>query len=236
MENADSGGTRGKGGEGEGAAQVLVAPSLLSADFGALADGVRMVEAMGGDIIHLDVMDGCFVPPITFGTKAVADLRPISPLPFDVHLMICRPEAHAEAFCNAGADYVTVHQEATTHLHGVMSSIAARGKKPGVAIVPSTPVEALSEVLPLAALVLVMTVNPGFGGQELIARCLRKVEALRRIRQESGLAFLIEVDGGINRDTVAEAKGAGADIVVAGTALFHAQDPSAEVAFMRRTW
>jgi ribulose-phosphate 3-epimerase len=210
-----------------------IAPSILSADFGALADGVRRAESMGGDFVHIDVMDGCFVPPITFGAKAVADLRPVSRLPFDVHLMICRPENHVDSFCASGADYLTVHQEASTHLHGLLGAIAAKGKKPGVAIVPSTPVEAVVEVLALAALVLVMTVNPGFGGQEMIARCLRKVEALRRIRQEEGMDFLIEVDGGINRVTAADAVGAGADVLVAGSALFGAVSAAAEVAFMR---
>jgi ribulose-phosphate 3-epimerase len=214
--------------------RVRIAPSILSADFGALADGVRQAESMGGDVVHIDVMDGCFVPPITFGAKAVADLRPVSRLPFDVHLMICRPEDHVDSFCSSGADFLTVHLEATTHLHAVLASIAARGKRPGVAMVPSTPVEAVVEVLPLAALILVMTVNPGFGGQEMIGRCLRKVSTLRRLREEEGLDFLIEVDGGINRATAADAVGAGADILVAGSALFGADSPAAEVAFMRR--
>jgi ribulose-phosphate 3-epimerase len=212
---------------------VRVAPSILSADFGALAEGVRMAEAMGGDFVHIDVMDGCFVPPITFGAKAVTDLRPVSRLPFDVHLMICRPENHLESFCAAGANYLTVHLEATTHLHRVLSTIADRGVRPGVAIVPSTPVDALVEVLPMAALVLVMTVNPGFGGQEIIPQCVRKVSDLRRLREEQGLDFLIEVDGGINRDTAGDAIGAGADVLVAGSALFGARSPSAEVAFLR---
>jgi len=211
-----------------------IAPSILSADFGALADGVRLAERMGGDFVHIDVMDGCFVPPITFGAKAVSDLRPVSRLPFDVHLMICRPENHVESFCASGADYLTVHLEATTHLQKVLSEISVRGKRPGVAIVPSTPAESLVEVLPFASLVLVMTVNPGFGGQEMIPRCLKKVSALRKIRREEGLDFLIEVDGGINRSTAADALGAGADVLVAGSALFGASSPSAEVALLRR--
>jgi ribulose-phosphate 3-epimerase len=217
-------------------AGVRIAPSILAADFGELASGVRLAESMGGDFVHIDVMDGCFVPPITFGSKAVGDLRPVSRLPFDVHLMICRPENQVEVFCASGADFITVHLEATTHLHRVLSAILAKGKKPGVAIVPSTPVEALVEVLPMAALVLVMTVNPGFGGQKMISRCLRKVSELRRLRTEEGLGFLIEVDGGINRETAAEAVGAGADVLVAGTALFGAPSPADEVAFMKRPW
>jgi ribulose-phosphate 3-epimerase len=216
--------------------RALVAPSVLSADFGSLADGVRAAEAMGGDFIHLDVMDGSFVPPITFGDKAVADLRPVSRLPFDVHLMIRRPEDHVASFCAAGADYLTVHVEATTHLHRVLSAIAAAGARPGVAVVPSTPAEALVEVLPLVRIVLVMTVNPGFGGQQIIPRCLRKVETLAKLRAAEGLDFLIEVDGGINRGTAADALRAGADVLVAGSALFGAASPSEEVASLRRPW
>ena len=213
---------------------VRIAPSILASDFGELAAGVRTAEQMGGDFVHIDVMDGCFVPPITFGSQAVSALRPVSRLPYDVHLMICRPENHIDSFCAAGADYLTVHQEATTHLHRVLAAIAARGSKPGIAIVPSTPVSAIREVLDIASLVLVMTVNPGFGGQQLIARCLRKVSELRRMRAEEGLDFLIEVDGGINRETAAEAVGAGADVLVAGTALFGAASPAGDVAFMKR--
>jgi ribulose-phosphate 3-epimerase len=215
---------------------ALVAPSVLSADFGALAEGVRLVEAIGGDFVHLDVMDGCFVPNITFGPKAVTDLRPVSKLPFDVHLMICRPESFVAAFCEAGADRVTIHFEATTHVHRLLASIREAGRKPGIAIVPSTPAEALSEVLPLVDLVLVMTVNPGFGGQEIIPRCLKKVEKLARMRESEGLDYLLEVDGGINRATVGAALRAGADVVVAGSAVFGARNPADEVAFLRRPW
>lgn len=220
----------------DGARKILIAPSVLSADFGALADGVRRAESMGGDLVHLDVMDGSFVPPITFGPQAVSDLRPVSRLPFDVHLMIRMPENHVDAFCAAGADYLTIHFEATTHLHAVLSSIREKGVRPGIALVPSTPAEALTEVLPIVDIVLVMTVSPGFGGQELIPRCLQKVRALRRMREEYGLHYLIEVDGGVNRSTVGAALEAGADVIVAGSALFGAKDPAAEVAFLRRPW
>jgi ribulose-phosphate 3-epimerase len=216
--------------------RVFIAPSVLSADFGALADGVRKVESMGGDFVHLDIMDGCFVPNITFGPKAVTDLRPVSKLPFDVHLMICRPEQYVETFCAGGADYVTIHLEATTHIDRVLNAIRESGKKPGIALVPSTPAEALSEVLPLVDIVLVMTVNPGFGGQTLIPQCLRKVETLCRMREDAHHRFLIEVDGGINRRTIGDALSAGADVIVAGSALFGAKDPSQEVAFLRRPW
>ncbi len=217
-------------------AAVRIAPSVLSADFGNLGEGVRQVERMGGDFIHLDVMDGCFVPNITFGPKAVKDLRPLSRLPFDVHLMICRPEGFIDEFCAAGTDYLTVHLEATTHAHRVLSAIAEKGARPGIAIVPSTPAAALSELLSMVSLVLVMTVNPGFGGQVMIPRCLRKVEELVEMRRAAGLDFLIEVDGGINRETIPEALRAGADVVVAGSALFSAADPAGEVAFLRRPW
>ena len=220
----------------ENARKTLIAPSVLSANFGALADGVRQAESMGGDLVHLDVMDGSFVPPITFGEKAVRDLRSITRLPFDVHLMIHTPENHVAEFCAAGADYLTIHFEATTHLHSVLSAIRERGVRPGIAFVPSTPAEALTEVLPLVDMVLVMTVSPGFGGQELIPRCLQKVRLLHRMREETGLGYLIEVDGGINRLTVGAALEAGADVIVAGSALFGAKDPAAEVAFLRSPW
>ena len=219
-----------------GERKVLIAPSVLSADFGSLADAVRLVEKSGGDLVHLDVMDGCFVPQITFGQKAVTDLRPVSRLPFDTHLMICRPESAVDAFCEAGATYLTVHWEAATHLHRILTAIRQKGSRPGIAIVPSTPAEALAEVLPLVDIVLVMTVNPGFGGQELIPRCLRKVEALDRMRRAGGHQYLIEVDGGINRSTIKSALNAGADVIVAGSAIFSAEDPAREVAFLRGKW
>jgi ribulose-phosphate 3-epimerase len=215
------------------ARQVIVAPSLLSADFGELARGVREIEAIGGDFVHLDVMDGVFVPNITFGPKAVADLRPVSRLPFDVHLMITRPESFAETFCQAGADYVTFHLEATTHVHRLLAAIRGAGKHPGISIVPSTPAEALTEVLELVDIILVMTVNPGFGGQTIIPRCLRKVETLRGLKERGGYGYLIEVDGGINRETVRSALDAGAEVIVAGNAVFTAVDPKREVAALR---
>jgi ribulose-phosphate 3-epimerase len=229
----DGGGMKGND---DRTGRILIAPSVLSANFGLLADGVRQAEAMGGDFVHLDVMDGCFVPNITFGPKAVTDLRPVSRLPFDVHLMIRNPENFVPEFCEAGADYLTIHYEATTHVQRVLSLIAEKGVKPGIAIVPSTPAEALTEVLPYVSLVLVMTVNPGFGGQEMIPRCLTKVRALRALREQNGWDYLIEVDGGINRETIGAALSAGAQVIVAGSALFSAADPDGEVAFLRRPW
>jgi ribulose-phosphate 3-epimerase len=215
------------------ARKIFIAPSVLSADFGSLADAVRLVEKSGADFVHLDVMDGCFVPQITFGQKAVTDLRPVSHLPFDTHLMICQPEKAIEGFCEAGTNYLTVHWEAAVHMHRILTAIRQKGSRPGIAIVPSTPAEALIEVLPFVDLVLVMTVNPGFGGQELIPQCLKKVEALDRMRQAGGHSFLIEVDGGINKETIQSALNAGADVIVAGSAFFTAPDPVEEVEFLR---
>lgn len=213
--------------------KVIVAASLLSADFADLGGAVRTIDASGGDLVHLDVMDGHFVPPITFGPKMIADLRKLTTLPFDVHLMVEKPEQRYEAFCEAGADYITFHHEATVHVHRLLTAIRACGKHPGISIVPSTPVDVLREVLELVDMVLVMTVNPGFGGQQLIPRCLAKVEELRRLKSAHGYTYLIEVDGGINRDTVAAAIEAGAEVVVAGSAVFEAADPRAEIAALR---
>jgi ribulose-phosphate 3-epimerase len=206
---------------------------VLSADFGHLARAARAVEEMGGDFVHLDVMDGHFVPNLTFGPKAVADLRPVTKLPFDVHLMIERPELWIDRFAAAGADWITIHVEAAVHAQRTLAAIRGSGKRSGVSIVPATPAERLSEVLDDVDLVLVMTVNPGFGGQQLIPRSLKKVEALARARAARGLDFLIEVDGGINRETVRWALDAGADVIVAGSAVFEAADPAREVAFLR---
>ena len=213
--------------------RILIAPSVLSADFGHLARAVRAVAGMGGDFVHLDVMDGHFVPNLTFGPKAVADLRPVTTLPFDVHLMIERPDLWTDRFIDAGADWLTIHLEAAVHAQRTLAAIRGRNKRPGVSIVPATPAEALSEVLDDADLVLVMTVNPGYGGQQLIPRTLRKVETLARMRAARKLGFLIEVDGGINRDTARAAVEAGADVIVAGSAVFEAPDPAREVAFLR---
>lgn len=210
-----------------------MAPSLLSADFGRLAEAVRFIGEQGGDLVHVDVMDGAFVPNITFGPKAVADLRPMSRIPFDVHLMIRDPESYVEQFSQSGADIITVHYEAAIHLHRLLQKIRSLGRKAGISIVPSTPVETLSELLPFADLVLVMTVNPGFGGQELIAGCLKKVEKLSKWKKEEGYRYLIEVDGGINRNTIGPALDAGAEVIVAGNAVFKSQDPAAEIRILR---
>jgi ribulose-phosphate 3-epimerase len=213
--------------------RVLIAPSLLSADWGCLARSVRSIGELGGDIVHLDIMDGNFVPNITFGPKAVRDLRKESSLPFDVHLMVARPESCIESFAKAGADYITFHCEATVHVHRTLSVIRELGKHPGISLVPSTTVDALSEILELVDIVLVMTVNPGFGGQKMIPACLRKVESLRNLKEKRGFRFLIEVDGGINRETVRQAIDAGAEVIVAGSAVFESPDPREEIKALR---
>jgi len=212
---------------------VLVAPSLLSADFGCLADAVRKIEQGGGDWVHLDIMDGSFVPPISFGAQMVASLRKITRLPFDVHLMVNHPQTMVEDFAAAGADYLTIHYESTVHVHRVLSEIRKRGLKPGISIVPSTPVQLLTELLPVVDLVLVMSVDPGFGGQTLIEQTLEKVAYLSSRKRKNGLSYLIEVDGGINRETCRKVLQAGAEVLVAGSAVFNAVDPAREIGKLR---
>ena len=211
----------------------ILAPSLLAADFSRMAEAVGYIDASGAEWAHLDVMDGTFVSELSFGPKMVSDLRALSQSVFDVHLMTVHPENFFERFARAGADYITFHWEATVHVHRALSAIRELGKKAGISIVPSTPAESLCEVLPFVDLVLVMTVNPGFGGQKLIPQCLEKVKKLSLVREENGFSFLISVDGGINGDTAALARGAGADVLVAGDAFFGASDKAAMAAVLR---
>jgi ribulose-phosphate 3-epimerase len=214
---------------------VIIAPSILSADFGRLAEEVRAVEAAGADWIHVDVMDGRFVPNITIGPLVVEAVRKVTKLPVDVHLMIVEPEKYVEAFAKAGADLISVHAEVSPHLHRTLQAIRAAGAKPAVALNPSTGLEAVEYVLGDCAMVLVMTVNPGFGGQKYVDACTEKVRRLRAMADARGLALDIEVDGGVKPDTVAVPAGAGANVFVAGTAVFGAKDYAAAIRGIRES-
>jgi ribulose-phosphate 3-epimerase len=202
----------------------LIAPSLLAADFSSMADALALIASSGAEWVHLDVMDGCFVPNISFGPKMVADLRPHSSQIFDVHLMIQNPLNFVEEFAGAGADYITFLAEAGVHSHRVLQAIHALGKKAGISIVPSTPVSFIEPLLPFADLVLVMTVNPGYGGQPIIPECFEKVRALAALREAGRGDYLISVDGGINESTAVTAREAGVDVLVAGSSFFGAAD------------
>jgi len=204
--------------------RILIAPSILSADFARLAEEVAAVEAAGADWLHVDVMDGRFVPNITIGPPVVKALRRVTKLPLDVHLMIVEPERYVEAFAEAGADTITIHVEACTHLHRTLSYIRSLGKRAGVTMNPSTSEESIRYVLDVVDQVLVMSVNPGFGGQSLIREVLPKVSAIRRMIDERGLAIDLEIDGGITAATAKEAVAAGARVLVAGNAVFNGTD------------
>ncbi len=203
--------------------QIRIAPSILSADFARLGEEVAAVSAAGADLIHIDVMDGHFVPNITVGPAVVKGLRPHSKMPFDCHLMIAPADPYIAAFADAGADIISIHPEAGPHPHRTLQMIRALGKKAGYVLNPGTPVEVLDAVFDLLDLILIMTVNPGFGGQEFLSSQLPKIEAVRRRIDASGRNIALEVDGGINEKTAKDAISAGADTLVAGHAIFHGE-------------
>jgi len=211
-----------------------IAPSILSADFSRLGDEVRAVEAAGADYIHIDVMDGRFVPNITIGPLVVDAVRKVTSLPLDVHLMIEEPERYVDDFAKAGADIIVVHAEACRHLHRVVQQIKATGKRAGVSLNPATPLNVLDYVLEELDLVLLMTVNPGFGGQSFIEACIPKIQALRGMLDSRGCEAELEIDGGAKPSNVARIAHAGADVLVAGSAVFGSADYAATIAEMKR--
>ena len=209
---------------------IRIAPSLLAADFGRLADAAQALEGSGAERLHVDVMDGVFVPNFTFGVETVRSLRRVTSLPLELHLMIVEPERHLQTFADAGADGITVHYESCPHLHRTLTTIRALDCRAGAAINPSTPAHMLDDVLEICDLALVMTIDPGFGGQRLIPHTLHKVELLRREVESQGLDTEVEVDGGVDATNALACVEAGADVLVAGTAVFrHAGGPAAGV-------
>lgn len=199
----------------------ILAPSLLSADFSDLSKAIKFCEEKNAGFIHIDVMDGRFVPQISYGQPVIKSIRKLTTLPFDVHLMVEKPEDAVESFADSGADWITFHQESTVHIDRLIHRIHDLGKKAGISIVPSTPISAIENVLSLVDLVLVMSVNPGFGGQKFIPYCLEKVTLLDSIRKDKKYNYLISVDGGVNSENVQTVLKAGADIVVSGSAFFN---------------
>ena len=213
---------------------LIVAPSVLSANFSRMGEAVALIEKSGAEWVHLDVMDGEFVPNITFGPKLINDLRNQTELYFDTHLMITKPERFISDFAEAGSDSITVHYESTVHLHRLIQQIRSLDKRPGISIVPSTPVELLEQLLPELDQVLVMTVNPGFGGQSLIPFCIEKVRKLRKLCDRLNPDCRICVDGGVNASTIGILKEAGIDVAVAGSAFFNAESPADFVSMLKQ--
>ena len=213
--------------------EIKIAPSLLSADFARIAEQIAEVEAGGADYLHLDVMDGRFVPNITWGPKIIADLRKLSGLPFDAHLMIVEPERYVDEFIHAGANIVTFHYEATPHAQRLLTHIRSRGVKAGISLCPQTPVAMLQDIIEDCDLVLVMSVNPGFGGQKFIARSLVKLEEARALIDERNPACELEVDGGVGEENIRAVVDAGARVIVMGSSVFGSRNPGATVQTMR---
>lgn len=208
---------------------MKIAPSILGADFSNLQRDIELVEKGGADYIHVDVMDGQFVPNITFGPNIVQAIRPITKLPLDVHLMIVDPEKYIPAFAKAGADIITVHVEATPHIHRALQMMKDLGVKSGVVINPGTPITMIKHVLPIADQVLVMTVNPGFGGQSFIEETVEKIAELSELREQNNWHYSIEVDGGIVPETAQICQKAGADVFVAGSYIYNSEDPVGQI-------
>ncbi|MBG9589252.1 ribulose-phosphate 3-epimerase [Cytobacillus firmus] len=212
---------------------VKIAPSILSADFSKLGEEIKDVERGGADYIHIDVMDGHFVPNITIGPLIVDAIRPVTKLPLDVHLMIEDPDSYIEAFANAGADYITVHAEACRHLHRTVHFIKSFGVKAGVVLNPATPVNMIEHVIEDIDMVLLMSVNPGFGGQKFIPSVLPKIAAVKKLADAKGLNIEIEVDGGVNEETAQLCIEAGANVLVAGSAIYNQKDRAAAIAALK---
>ncbi|MCI0420277.1 MAG: ribulose-phosphate 3-epimerase [Acidobacteria bacterium] len=212
---------------------VQIAPSILAADFARLGEAIRLVETGGADVIHVDVMDGHFVPNITMGPPVVASIRKVTTLPLDVHLMIEDPDAYIQSFVDAGADWISVHIETCPHLDRTLQLIQSLGAKPGVVLNPATSLRTLDEALRLVDYVLIMTVNPGFGAQRFRPYTLEKIQRLRKVIQHKGLSARIEVDGGVSLENVPDLVGNGAEILVAGTQIFGDPDPAAAVRKMK---
>lgn len=212
----------------------LIAPSVLSADFSQIDSQVKMITDAGADLLHLDVMDGHFVPNITFGPKMVADIRKLTSLPLDVHLMISEPEKYVNEFAKAGADWISVHYEASTHLNRLVNQIKDGGAKAGVVVNPATPVDVLEEILPYTDFILLMSVNPGFGGQKFIETSTAKAKKLARMIKETGSNTFIEMDGGIGTGNIKMLSDAGVNVFVAGNAVFGSPSPAATIAEMKK--
>ncbi len=214
----------------------MLAPSILSANFVRLEEEIELVTEAGADIIHIDVMDGHFVPNITIGPPVVASIKKISKMPLDVHLMISNPDRHIEAFAEAGADWITIHVEVAVHLHRTIQKIKSMGKKAGVVLNPATPLTNLDYILEDTDLVVLMSVNPGFGGQSFIPSSLQKVRELKKMIDSKGLSTGIEIDGGVSKETIARISEAGANIFVAGSVVFEGNDYRDRITTLKDLW